>query len=123
VQFVLGPWRDLRYTYLLSSLALALPFPVLTLISTFQIVPTADRAVFVIIWAVLHMLLYPLARELYFGLTEPIRRGMAGLILWGPLALAIFVLRFMVYCFLSAMAVPIGIVAFIYLSLRARYGW
>lgn len=69
------------------------------------------------------MLLFPLAREFYFGLTEPIRRGLGGLILWGPLLIALFVFKITVYIVLTVTAVPFGALAYVYLAFRAHYRW
>lgn len=74
-------------------------------------------------WAmvVLHLALFPLAREFYFTATAPVRRGLEGFVLWGPLALAVVVGKVIVYLILNILSIPLGLVGFILSLLRARF--
>lgn len=124
MRFVVGAWANMRYTVLLSSFLLALPLPVLMGIANFTKAGwKADALVWFLLYAIAHVLLYPLARELYFGLTEPIRRGVGQMYIWGPLLLIVFAFKIWVYLIVSVLAIPLGLIGFAYLGLRARYGW
>lgn len=124
MEFALRAWTNMRYTALLSSFLLALPLPILVAISNSS---SANWSVDVIAWfvlyAVAHILLYPLARELYFCLTEPIRRGVGQMYFWGPLIIIVFAFKIWIYLIISILAIPLGLLGFAYLGLRARGGW
>lgn len=117
-------WTNMRYTVLFSSFVLALPLPILVAISNSNSVKwSADVIAWFALYAIAHILLYPLARELYFCLTEPIRRGVGQMYFWGPLIIIVFAFKIWIYLIISIIAIPLGLIGFAYLSLRARGGW
>ena len=121
MNIALAPWKDLRYTHLTSSILLALPFAVGFGVQAFQPGRRGDEVLISVTMALLQLLLFPLARELYFMLTEPIRRGLEGFILWGPLVLALVVGKIIMYLVLSVLGIPLGLLGFGILALRARF--
>lgn len=124
MRFAVGAWASMRYTVLLSSFMLALPLPIMVGIANFTKVNWDMAALaWFALYAVAHVLLYPLARELYFCLTEPIRRGVGQLYIGGLLLLVVFIFRIWIYLIVSVIAIPLGLIGFVYLSLRARHGW
>lgn len=70
----------------------------------------------------LQTLLYPFARETYFRLTGPIRASMPLLIVPLPILAAVYIGKLFVFLLLVAVAVPLGIVGFIYLSISEYRG-
>ncbi|MEQ4568490.1 hypothetical protein [Paenarthrobacter sp. CAP02] len=124
MRFIVGAWADMRYTVLLSSFVLALPLPILLGIANFTKVNwDAAALIWFALYAIAHVLLYPLARELYFCLTEPIRRGVGQLYIGGLLLVVTFILKIWIYLIISVLAIPLGLIGFAYLGLRARYSW
>lgn len=114
----------MRYTVLASSVFLALPLPILMGIVNFSSVGwKPESLIWFVLYSIAHMLLYPLARELYFCLTEPIRRGVGEMYIGGLLLLIVFIFRLWIYCIISVFAIPLGLIGFAYLGLRARYSW
>lgn len=113
----------MRYTVLVSSVLLALPLPILMGIVNFNAGWRPDAVIWFVLYAIAHVLLYPLARELYFCLTEPIRRGVGEMYIGGILLLIVFIFRLWIYLIVSAFAIPLGLIGFAYLGLRARHGW
>jgi len=120
--FVVGAWGNMRYTVLVSSFLLGLPLPVLVGITTFTNASwKPENVAWFALYAVAHVLLYPLAREMYFRLTEPIRRGIGEIYIGGIFLLVAFIFKLWIYLIISVLAIPLGLIGFAYLGLRARY--
>lgn len=122
---LLAAWKDLRFTYLTSSLLLALPFALAALAQGFQAGRQTGAGVLAewvlgAVVTVLHIGLFPLARELYFRATAPIARGLSGFILAGPLLIAHMIGKFLVYVVLNILSIPLGLLGLIILGLKAR---
>ncbi|UFU15921.1 hypothetical protein LQK89_17275 (plasmid) [Curtobacterium sp. C1] len=127
MRFVLGAWINRRYTRLPSSIVLGLLPGVIFIFTGVRAFLEGDwiAGTAAIVFVVLQALAYPLARESYFRVTQPMRAGMGGWILPGPLALLVLLVRFNVYIYLWVLAIPVGIAGFCYLALteRAGNGW
>jgi hypothetical protein len=127
MRFVLGAWINRRYTRLPSSIALGL-LPGTFFISL-AIRAAADGDWFAFAGAIgfvmVQALAYPIARESYFRVTQPMREGMGGWILPAPIALFVLLVRFNVYVYLWVLAIPVAIAGFFYLAFaeRAGNGW
>ena len=122
---LLAAWKDLRFTYLTSSLLLALPFAPAALAQGFQAGRRTGAGVLAewvlgAVVTVLHIGLFPLARELYFRATAPIARGLSGFIFWGPLAIVHLIGKVLVYVVLNILSIPLGLLGLIILGLKAR---
>jgi len=63
--------------------------------------------------------LFPLVRELYFRMTSGLRDGLAGLTVSGLLVPVVYLIRMTVYVFLLVLAIPLGLIALLYLGLSA----
>ncbi|QZQ53788.1 hypothetical protein KZI27_00930 (plasmid) [Curtobacterium sp. TC1] len=127
MRFVLGAWINRRYTRLPSSIVLGLLPGIFFIYLATRAAASADWFAFTaaIVFVMVQALAYPLARESYFRVTQPMREGMGGWFLSGPLALLVLLVRFNVYVYLWVLAIPVGIAGFCYLALteRAGNGW
>lgn len=127
MEFVLGAWRNRRYTRLPSSLILgALPGALfLTLVASSS--PGTDLLAFLFIvpFLALQAVAYPLARETWFRVTQPLREGIGEWTLPLPVALIFFGVRFQVYLVVWSLAIPMGAIGFAHLARgeRAGRGW
>lgn len=120
MKFILGAWANTKYTRPTSSFILTLVFWGGLLAFNYAMENPADLSIW--IWAGINALLFPIARETYFRLTGPIRDGLAGIVLWGPLFLIALVLRLTVFVLLNFFAIPLGILGFIYLAIQESKG-
>ncbi|OII01447.1 hypothetical protein BIU95_07110 [Curtobacterium sp. MCBA15_007] len=127
MRFVLGAWINRRYTRLPSSIVLGLLPGIFFIYLATRAAAGGDWFAFTvaIVFVVLQALAYPLARESYFRVTQPMREGIGGWILSGPLALFVLLVRFNVYVYLWVLAIPVAIAGFFYLAFteRAGNGW
>lgn len=127
MRFVLGAWINRRYTRLPSSIVLGLLPGIFFLYLATRAAVGGDWIAFAgaIVFVVVQALAYPLARESYFRVTQPMREGIGGWIMSGPLALFVLLVRFNVYVYLWVLAIPVAIAGFCYLALteRAGNGW
>lgn len=120
MKFIIGAWANNKCTRPVSSFILALAFWGLFLSFNYSMDNPADLSIW--IWAGANVLLFPLARETYFRVTGPIREGLSGIILWGPLFLIALALRIFVFVLLNFVAVPLGILGFFYLAIQEARG-
>lgn len=127
--FIGGAWMNRRYTRLSSSLILGVLVAVGFLVLVW---PKTDPAgwqtaamIQLSVWAALNAVLYPLARELYFRLTQPLREGAGLMLVGGILLIIVWIAKLTIFLLLWMLAVPIGVIAFIYLAITdaAGKGW
>lgn len=120
MKYVIGAWANTKCTRPVSSFILAIVFWGSFLSFNYAMNNPADLSIW--IWASTSVLLFPLARETYFRLTGPIRDGLAGIVLWGPLFLIALALRITVFVLLNFMAPVLGILGFFYLATQEANG-
>ncbi len=127
MRFILGAWMNRRYTRLPSSIVLGLVPGLLLIYTATRAASDGDWFAFVVflVLVLLQALMYPLARESYYRVTQPMREGIGGWFLPFPFALIVLVVKVTVYVYLWVLAIPIGIAGFCYLALteRAGKGW
>jgi len=129
MKFVIGAWANRRYTRLTSSLVLAAVFaaliawPIRGGLDAYDN-PGLARGIWIAL-GVLNVLFAPLVRELYFRATQPIREGLSGIVVWGPLLIVTLACRLGAWALLNLSAIPFGLVGFLYLGSqdRAGHGW
>lgn len=114
MKYIIGAWANTKCTRPLSSFILALAFWGTFMAFNYAMENPADLSIW--IFAGANVLFFPLARETYFRLTGPIRDGLAGIVLWGPLFLIALALRITVIVLLNFTAVPLGALGFFYLA-------
>lgn len=124
--FIGGAWMNRRYTRLSSSLILGTVTAVGFLVLVW---PKTDPAGWQIaamiqlsVWAALNAVLYPLARELYHRLTQPLREGAGLMFVGGILLIIVWFAKLTIFFLLWMLAVPIGVIAFLYLAITDATG-
>ncbi|MDV2982483.1 UNVERIFIED_CONTAM: hypothetical protein Q9R71_35440 [Actinomycetes bacterium ARC8] len=120
MKYIVGAWTNTKFTRPVSSFILALVFWGSLLSFNYSMDNPADLSIW--IWAGANVLLFPLARETYFRLTGPIRDGLSGIVLWGPLFLIALALRITVFVLLNFLAIPLGTLGFFYLATQEAKG-
>ena len=127
MQFVLGAWRNRRYTRLPSSLILgALPgAAIIFMEATSSSAKPPLHFVLLTMASIVQTIAYPLARETWFRVMQPLREGMGTWIVPLLLVLLFWIIRFYVYVLVWALAIPLGAAGFVYLAMgeRAGRGW
>lgn len=125
MQFITGAWRNTRFTHPTSSVLLGLVPVLIVGFGAFPQLLLGGNLASIGVAAILlslQVLAYPLARETYFRLTEPIRRGLGPLILIGPLFFVYWGFRLGIYIGLTIVAIPLGAVGFFYLATTEHTG-
>lgn len=120
MKYVIGAWANNKCTRLVSSFILTLVFWGIFLSFNYSLDNPADLSIW--IWAAANVLLFPLARETYFRVTQPIREGLSGIILWGPLFLLALALRIGIFVLLNFVSIPLGLAGFFYLATQEANG-
>ncbi|MBF4623166.1 hypothetical protein [Clavibacter sp. VKM Ac-2872] len=127
MSFVLGAWLNRRYTRLPSSMVLGGIPGVAIIVMEASSSTTKAPSHFVLLSMVMlvQTITYPLAREAWFRLTQPMREGLGSWTIPLLLVPVVFALRFYVYVVIWAFAVPLGVAGFVYLAVgeRAGRGW
>lgn len=121
--FIVGAWANRRHTRLVSSLILA----VLPLAAYFCVEGStrvfADLTVVGILTSIAIVALYPLAREAFYRLTQPIAEALAGFFVIGwILVLIVFITRLLMYLLVWVIAIPLGFLSFFYLAITEARG-
>ncbi|CBT77230.1 hypothetical membrane protein [Glutamicibacter arilaitensis Re117] len=120
MKYIIGAWANTKYTRPVSSFILAIVFWGGFLSFNYSMDNPADLSIW--IWASASVLFFPPARETYFRLTGPIRDGLSGIVLWGPLFLVALALRITIFVLLVFIAVPLGLLGFFYLATQEARG-
>lgn len=128
--FVGGAFRNRRYTRLSSSIVLSILFlavfvtPAIVAASTTPNGPMSATAGLVTLAVIggLNAFFYPLVREVYFRMTQPMREGVGFLLLGGVLVLILWGVKIFVAMLLWTFAFLLGIPAFLYLALTEANG-
>lgn len=128
--FVGGAFRNRRYTRLSSSIVLSILFlavfvaPAIVAASTTTNGPTSATAGLAALAFIggLNAFFYPLVREVYFRMTQPMREGVGLLFLGGVLILILWGVKIFVALLLWTFAFLLGIPAFLYLALTEANG-
>ncbi|RZU62851.1 hypothetical protein [Zhihengliuella halotolerans] len=129
MKFVIGAWANRRYTRLTSSLVLGTFFAALIAWPVRGGLDASDDPGLASgVWiglGVLNVLFAPVARELYFRATQPIREGLSGIVVSGPLFIVTLACRIGAWVLLNLFAIPLGLVGVLYLESqdRAGRGW
>jgi len=124
--FFRGVWLNRRFTGLLPSILLGVPFSALMLWTGWLTARNRlGDLLFTAAYALGCVVLYPVAREGYYRVTQPLRDGLGEIWLGGPLVLVAYLVRLLIYLLLVGFAVPVGLVSGIYLGLAevSGHGW
>lgn len=128
--FIGGAFRNRRYTRLSSSIVLSMLFlavfvtPAVMAASTTKNGGTTATAGVVMLAVIggLNAFFYPLVREVYFRMTQPMREGVGLLFLGGVLILILWGVKIFVALLLWTFAFLLGIPAFLYLAVTEANG-
>lgn len=134
-RFLVGAWRNRRYTRSGSSFVLGL-IPAAAMVVMFlpvQSHPSSYQSVATILtffvlptaWVAVNVLLFPFVRESWFRGTAPVREGMSGVFVSGPLLIVTMVGRGVVLCILWGVSFLVGPFALWLLGAEDRrgFGW
>lgn len=121
--FIVGAWANRRHTRLISSLILAvLPLAAYYFVEGSSRVSN-DLTAIGIITSVAIVVFYPLAREVFYRMTQPIAEGFAGFFVIGwLLVLVVFVVRILMYLLIWVASIPLGLLGFFYLAIAEARG-
>lgn len=121
----MGAWANRKYTELPSSFILGL-IPSLAIGGVLLTVAAQGgdwlAVVLFSVFLLFQALFYPLARETYYRLTQPLRRGLGIWIIPLPIVVIGWILKLYIYVILWVLALPIGIAGFCYLAITERNG-
>lgn len=135
--FVGGAWRNRRWTRSSSSLLLGLIPTALVVISGGQLpvlgpelaragvlTPTSAPLVAGVTAtiALVNLLLFPLAREMYYRSTAPIREGLSGIMVFGWLFLVAVACQIAMFVVIWIVAIPAGLIGLFVLGEEDRRG-
>lgn len=121
--FIVGAWANRRHTRLISSFILAvLPLAAYYFVegsSRFS----ADLTVIGVLTGIAIVAFYPLAREVFYRLTQPVAEAVAGFFVIGSLlVLIVFITRVLTYLLIWVVAIPLGFLGFFYLAITEARG-
>ncbi|SDR75681.1 hypothetical protein SAMN04489751_0344 [Brevibacterium sandarakinum] len=121
--FITGAWANRRHTRLISSLILAvLPLGAYYFVEGSSRL-SADLTVIGILTSISILAFYPLAREVFYRMTQPIAEAFTGFFVIGwLLVLIVFVVRILMYLLIWVTSIPLGILGFFYLAITEARG-
>lgn len=121
--FIAGAWANRRHTRLISSLILAvLPLAAYYLIEGASGV-SADLTIIGVLTSIAIVAFFPLAREVFYRLTQPIAEALAGFFVIGSiLVLIVFITRLLTYLLIWVVSIPLGFLGFFYLAITEARG-
>lgn len=135
--FVAGAWLNRKWTRSSSSILLGLIPTALLVLSGGQLpvigpalvdagVLTPESAPVVAgvtaAIALLNLLLFPFAREMYYRTTAPMRDGLAGMMVFGWLFLVVIICKIAMFLAIWAVSIPAGLVSLLTLGEEDRRG-
>lgn len=135
--FVAGAWLNRKWTRSSSSILLGLIPTALLALSGGQLpvigpalvdagVLTPESAPVVagvtVAIALLNLLLFPFAREMYYRSTVPIREGFVGMMVFGWLFMIVVVCKIAMFLVIWAISIPAGLISLLTLGEEDRRG-
>ena len=120
--FFVGWWRNRRYTRTISSLIIGAVLSIALFKMQFEqsfLMHDPGYAVYGIVIPVvliLNVLFFPAAREGYYRIMRPVHEGLSGFWVGGILLVIVLAVRTIFLVALWAFAIPLGLLAGIYLG-------
>lgn len=123
LHFIVGAWANRRHTRLISSFILAvLPLAAYYFVEGSSRISN-DLTVVGILTSIAIVAFYPLAREVFYRLTQPMAEAFAGFFVIGwLLVLIVFVFRILMYLLIWVASIPLGLLGFFYLAIAEARG-